>query len=394
LTHAVPLPRHHAPTAGLVTALSLALLLSLSPGASAADKAGAAEPQAAKARVDGAAAKPAAKPVAKPVAKQPAAHAGSKRSPAAPRDGGYANRADVAAFIEQLVDRHGFDRSALEGVFRQVRKQPTVLRLIAPAPSGFKRSWEAYRARFLDPLRIDGGIAFWRENEEALQRAAGVYGVPAEVIVAIIGVETIYGRVTGEFRVIDALATLAFDYPRRADYFREELEQFLLMTRENGADAFAVRGSFAGAIGLPQFMPGSIRRYAVDFDSDGRIDLRSDPVDAIGSVARFLSEHGWKPGAPVYFATRIEDTARLGPLLDAGIEPRFNPVQLAEFGVSALGSAPDDLPLALIDLPNGDAPTTYLLGANNFYVITRYNRSSFYAMAVTELADALRSARR
>jgi membrane-bound lytic murein transglycosylase B len=323
-----------------------------------------------------------------------AARAVSKKPPAAAAGGGgYASRSDVREFIDGLVDRHGFDRGALEKVFREVRRQPTVLRLIAPAPAGFKRSWETYRARFLDPLRIEGGIAFWRENEAALERASSVYGVPPEVIVAIIGVETIYGRVTGEFRVIDALATLAFDYPRRAEFFREELEQFLLMTRENGADVFAVRGSFAGAIGLPQFMPGSIRRYAIDFDSDGRIDLRSNPVDAIGSVARFLSEHGWVPGAPVYFPTRIEDRSRLGPLIEAGIEPQFRSEQLAEFGVSALGAAPDDPPLALIDLPNGDSPTTYLLGARNFYVITRYNRSSFYAMAVTELADALRSSR-
>ena len=323
-----------------------------------------------------------------------AARSVSKKPPAASAaGGGYASRSDVREFIDQLVDRHGFDRGALEKIFREARRQPTVLRLIAPAPAGFKRSWDAYRTRFLDPLRIEGGIAFWRENEAALERASSVYGVPPEVIVAIIGVETIYGRVTGEFRVIDALATLAFDYPRRAEFFREELEQFLLMTRENGADVFAVRGSFAGAIGLPQFMPGSIRRYAIDFDSDGRIDLRSNPVDAIGSVARFLSEHGWVPGAPVYFPTRIEDTSRLGPLIEAGIEPQFRSEQLAEFGVSALGAAPDDPPLALIDLPNGDSPTTYLLGAKNFYVITRYNRSSFYAMAVTELADALRSSR-
>ncbi len=323
-----------------------------------------------------------------------AARTASKKPPAAAANtGSYADRADVREFIDQLVDRHGFDRGKLERIFREVRRQPSVLRLMAPAPAGFKRSWEAYRTRFLDPLRIEGGVAFWRGNEAALQRASSVYGVPPEVIVAIIGVETIYGRVTGEFRVVDALATLAFDYPRRADFFREELEQFLLLTRENASDVFAVRGSFAGAIGLPQFMPGSIRRYAIDFDSDGRIDLRSNPADAIGSVARFLSEHGWVPGAPVYFATRIEDTARLGPLIEAGIEPQFRSEQLAEFGVSALGAAPDDPPLALIDLPNGDAPTTYLLGANNFYVITRYNRSSFYAMAVIELADALRSSR-
>ncbi len=367
MTDAARPDRHTAPTQRLLAALILAPFLFLAPDGFAAGKAAAA------------------------VAGSPAA--ASKRPPGKGSANGYASRPDVAEFIDRLVDRHGFDRRTLETVFGAVRRQPSVLRLIAPAPAGFKRSWEVYRQRFLDPLRVEGGLAFWRENEEALRRASGVYGVPPEVIVAIIGVETIYGRVTGDFRVIDALTTLAFDYPRRAEFFREELEQFLLMTRENGSDVFSVRGSFAGAIGLPQFMPGSIRRYAIDFDADGRVDLRSNPADAIGSVARFLSVHGWIPGGPVYFATRIEDTSRIGPLIDAGIEPQFKAGQLAEFGVTALGAAPDDPPLALIDLPNGDASTTYLLGANNFYVITRYNRSSFYAMAVTELADALRSGR-
>ena len=381
MTHDAHPTLSRATTGRIAAAISLTLILTLAFAARAADGAGAKSPAAKPAQ-----SKPAA--TVKPAAsKRPA-------SASAAASGGFAGRADVDAFIDQLVDRHGFDRRGLENIFRQVRRQPSVLRLIAPAPTGFKRSWEAYRERFLDPLRIDGGLAFWRENEAALKRASDVYGVPSEVIVAIIGVETIYGRVTGEFRVIDALSTLAFDYPRRAEFFREELEQFLLMTRETGADVFAVRGSFAGAIGLPQFMPGSIRRYAVDFDGDGRIDLRSNPADAIGSVARFLSEHGWVPGAPVYFATRVEDTSRLGPLIDAGIEPQFDQAQLAEFGVSALGTVSDGLQLALVDLPNGDSPTTYLLGARNFYVITRYNRSSFYAMAVTELADALRSARK
>ena len=307
--------------------------------------------------------------------------------------GAFAERADVREFIRQMVDRHGFDERSLGTIFAEVRPEPVVLKLIAPPPPDFKRSWEAYRARFLDPLRIRGGVAFWNEHADALERAAQVYGVPAQVIVAIIGVETIYGRVTGEFRVVDALSTLAFDYPRRAAYFREELEQFLLLARETGADVFAARGSFAGAIGLPQFMPGSIRRYAIDFDGDGRLDLRSNPADAIGSVARFLAEHGWVPGGPVYYATRIEDGARLAPLIDAGIEPQFSSEQVSGFGVSAMGDVPDGTSLALIDLPNGDAAPTYLLGARNFYVITRYNRSSFYAMAVLELAEALHSAR-
>jgi len=318
---------------------------------------------------------------------------GAKAKTGNPAAGAFADRDDVREFMRQMVDRHGFDPDALKTIFAGVRREPLVLKLIAPPAPGFKRSWEVYRSRFLDPLRVRGGAAFWNEHAAALDRASQVYGVPAEVIVAIIGVETIYGRVTGDFRVVDALATLAFDYPRRAEFFREELEQFLLLSRENGADVFAARGSFAGAIGLPQFMPGSIRRYAIDFDGDGRIDLRSNPADAIGSVARFLAEHGWVPGGPVYYPTQIHDGARLEPLIEAGIEPQYSRDQLSDFGVSPMGDVPPGTLLALVDLPNGDDAPTYLLGARNFYVITRYNRSSFYAMAVLELADAVRSAR-
>jgi membrane-bound lytic murein transglycosylase B len=400
LTYASRSPRTIRPTVAFV---ALLIACSSLPGIGSAQQAETsprsasktdpkADPKAAPKATSKTAPQTAPKGAPKPASN--AAASGPARAKAGgPAAGAFAERAEVRDFIRQMVDRHGFDERSLAAIFADVRREPLVLKLIAPPPPDFKRSWEAYRARFLDPLRIRGGVAFWNEHADALGRAAQVYGVPAEVIVAIIGVETIYGRVTGEFRVVDALATLAFDYPRRAPYFREELEQFLLLSRETGADVFAARGSFAGAIGLPQFMPGSIRRYAIDFDGDGRIDLRSNPADAIGSVARFLAEHGWVPGGPVYYPTRIDDGARLAPLIDAGIEPQFSSEQLSGFGVSAMGDVPDGTSLALIDLPNGDAEPTYLLGARNFYVITRYNRSSFYAMAVLELADALRSAR-
>ncbi|GAA4416791.1 lytic murein transglycosylase B [Quisquiliibacterium transsilvanicum] len=305
----------------------------------------------------------------------------------------YGDRPEAAEFVDAMVERHGFERPALERVFRDARRNATVLRLIAPAPSGFKRSWKAYRARFLDPLRVREGVAFWRTHEAALERARATWQVPPEIVVAIIGVETIYGRVTGDFRVLDALSTLAFDYPRRADYFRSELEQFLLHAREDGADVTSVRGSFAGAIGLPQFMPGSIRRYATDFDGDGKIDLRASPVDAIGSVARFLAEHGWRGGEPTHYPARFAPGTDPAPLIEAGIEPRFTAAELAERGVGSPAEIPADALLALIDLPNADADPDYHLGARNFYVITRYNRSSFYAMAVIELAEVLASAR-
>ena len=316
-------------------------------------------------------------------------------APAAADPDDFALRPQVRDFVQDMAQRHGFAPDALEALFARTRRSPEVLRLIAPAAPTFKRSWSAYRARFLDALRIREGLRFWGEHAEALARAAERFGVPEEIVVAIIGVETIYGRNTGSFRVVDALATLAFDYPRRADYFRGELEQYLLYAREAGIDPLSVRGSFAGAIGLPQFMPRSLRSFATDFDGDGRIDLRASPVDAIGSVARFLSMHGWQPGGRTHYPVRLEPDAALAPLVDAGLQPRLTLAQMRPYGVQAVPGAapPPDEKLALVDLPDGDAPTAYRLGANNFYTVTRYNRSSFYAMAVIELAEALRAAR-
>ena len=315
------------------------------------------------------------------------------RPPAVLPTADYSRRDDVQAFIAEAAGRNGFDAAALRQLLSQARHEPAVLRLIAPPAPTFKRSWAAYRQRFLDHARIGGGVAFWREHEAALKRASERFGVPADIVVAIIGVETLYGRVTGNFRVIDALVTLGFDYPRRAPYFRGELEQFLLWTREAGVDPLSVRGSYAGAIGLPQFMPASIRNFAVDFDDNGVIDLRTSAADAIGSVASFLAAHGWKPGEPTHFGALVQDEGKIAALIDAGIEPRFTSEELGRLGVIALPPAPAELPLALVDLPNADEATSYYLGARNFYVITRYNRSSFYAMAVLELAQALRAAR-
>ncbi|ODT36296.1 MAG: lytic murein transglycosylase B [Lautropia sp. SCN 70-15] len=302
----------------------------------------------------------------------------------------YPARPEVRAFIDGLAERHAFDRAALDEIFARVRRSDAAIRLMTPAPPSFKRSWKVYRSRFIDDTRISAGVRFWREHEDTVARASERYGVPEEIIVAIIGVETVFGRITGDHRVIDVLTTLAFDYPRRADYFRSELEQYLLLTRTEGVDPFAVRGSYAGAIGLPQFMPGSIRRWAVDFDGDGRIDLRESPADAIGSVANFLAEHGWAPGEPARYAARIADPERLSPLIEAGITPAFTIDSLRNYGVSSRDPVAFDTKLALIDLPNGDDAPDYWLGARNFYVITRYNRSSFYASAVIELAEALR----
>jgi len=336
------------------------------------------------------------RPVAAPLASVSAASAaaGSAASTTATASAtSYAERPEVRTFVAGMAERHGFIESELLEMFSQVRRNDAAMRLMAPPPPEFKRSWAAYRSRFLDPLRIREGLRFWREQELWLELAAQRFGVPPEIVVAIIGVETLYGRMTGNFRVLDVLTTLAFDYPRRADYFRDELEQYLLYSRESALDVFSVRGSFAGAIGLPQFMPGSIRRFAVDLDGDGSVELRSNPADAIGSVASFLATHGWRSGEPVRLEMRFDSEARLAPLIEAGIRPHFTISELADYGVSSPEPVSPDTPLALVDLPNGDDAPSYYLGAQNFFAITRYNRSSFYAMAVYELARQLAARR-
>lgn len=309
---------------------------------------------------------------------------------------------EVAAFIDQMVSRHGFDRAELESAFKKIRYVEAAIQLIKPAPPGKPKNWQAYRARFVEPVRINAGVAFWETHADALARAEERYGVPADIIVGIIGVETVYGRNTGSFRVLDALTTLAFDYPQtpnrmsRMEFFRGELENTLLYARESGTDPFSLFGSYAGAIGWPQFMPGSIRRFAVDFDGDGKVDLRGSPVDAIGSVANFLVEHGWKPGEPAVFpATVSSDGPNRGWEMFIGQElaAKFRLDELQAAGVSSAVEPPADMHYGLVDLQNGGEPTEYWLGAPNFFAITRYNRSFFYAMSVLDLGRAVRTVR-
>jgi membrane-bound lytic murein transglycosylase B len=302
----------------------------------------------------------------------------------------YADRADVKAFATEMVERHGFRQGELERVLGGARYLDSVVTLMTPGPAT-QRSWQAYRTNFLNPRRVEAGVAFWRRHAAVLDRAATVYGVPPEIIVAIIGVETEYGRNTGSFRVLDALATLAFDYPRRAEFFRGELEQFLLLARESRTDAASFRGSYAGAIGIPQFMPGSIRRYAVDFDGDGRLDLRASNADAIGSVANFLAEHGWLAGAEVAVPAEVTGE-RYRLLVDGGIETVYRAAELREADVAFDEAIDADTPSVLIELESPDAASEYRVGLQNFYVLTRYNRSSFYASAVRELAAAVKAA--
>lgn len=300
----------------------------------------------------------------------------------------FAGDPEVIAFARDLEQREGFSADDLLAQFARIRPNAKVLQLIKPPASPLQRSWERYRPRFISDRRIDGGVRFWQENRTTLARASATFGVPVEVIVAIIGVETEYGGNTGTFGVFEALSTLAFHYPRRADFFRTELEQFLLLARENGMNPLAVRGSFAGAIGIPQFMPGSQRRYAVDFDGDQRVDLSGSFEDAIGSVARFLEQHGWQPGQPV--AVRARVNAEPDPaLVEAGIRPTLRAGDLARQGIVA-DVDPDGI-VTLVDLVSPGRPTEYWLGFENFYVITRYNRSSFYAMSVFQLAEAIRA---
>ncbi|HZE59919.1 MAG TPA: lytic murein transglycosylase B [Burkholderiales bacterium] len=293
----------------------------------------------------------------------------------------YAGRAEVQAFIDEVVKRHGFRPAELNKLFSRVQRVDPALNLILPAE---RPSWDDYRAQFVNETRIANGVAFWKENRRSLKRAEQKYGVPAQTIVAIIGVETNYGRNMGRYRVIDALSTLAFDYPPRASFFRGELEQYLLLAREARLDVFATRGSYAGAIGIPQFMPGSLRRYAVDFNGDGRIDLTRSSADAVGSVANFLKQHGWQPGEPVLLKAKPSPEA-LARYVDGSLEPRYRIDELIAAGLEIDPAPPPPEAMGTLVALGAE----YRVGLRNFYVITRYNRSALYAAAVNDLGEAL-----
>ena len=298
----------------------------------------------------------------------------------------------MGEFVGEMVRKHGFVEKELRFLFARARREPAILTSIAPPKEPKARSWQLYRARFVTEGRIAEGAEFARRNAAALARASAEHGVPEEIIVAIIGVETIYGRNMGVWRVIDALSTLAFDYPPRADFFRGELEQFLLYSRETGIDVFSVRGSYAGAIGIPQFMPGSYRRFAVDYDGDGVPNLRLSAADAIGSVANFLAKHGWRRGERIELPARVVGDA-YSKLVEAGVEPKTPLAELKKYGVETRTDLALDTPVALIELENADAPNDYRIGLRNFYVLTRYNRSVQYASAVVDLAQEIKSRR-
>jgi membrane-bound lytic murein transglycosylase B len=295
---------------------------------------------------------------------------------------------EIRAFVQEMADRHGFDRAALEKAFRETKRLDSIIRAMdAPATA---LPWHEFRQRHITDARIKAGLQFWTEHQALLEKASAEFRVPPELIVATIGVETIFGRRTGTISVLDALTTLAFYYPRRAEFFRNELEQFLLLARENGIPLNSLKGSFAGAIGVPQFMPGSYRKYAVDFDGDGVRDLRR-VADSIGSVANYYRQFGWREGEQVIVPVDVGDTV-LDALLTAGIAPHLAVSEFRKRGIVPLEPAQEEA-LATLFVVQSEAGPRYWLGLNNFYVITRYNRSINYAMAVNELAVSMRRQR-
>jgi membrane-bound lytic murein transglycosylase B len=321
----------------------------------------------------------------------------------------YAQHPEALAFVAQLAEREQLSAAQSAKLLETLGQAHFLKRvppLMLPAPSGTAKNWALYRSRFIEPKRIQAGVKFWRQNQATLNRAQARYGVPPEIVVGILGVETLYGEQMGRFRVLDALATLAFDFPaehpraaERQAYFQKELAQFLL--HQMPAQRL---GSYAGATGLPQFMPSSIVQWAVDFDGDGRLDLDNvkKPADAIGSVAHYFQAFGWKAGQPTHWAVQIDKDRWQQPenedkatLLAPDILPSFSAEQMASHGVNVKRpqtSDPKDR-LALVELQNGSDEPSYVVGTENFYVITRYNWSSYYAMAVIELGEAVAKAK-
>jgi membrane-bound lytic murein transglycosylase B len=330
------------------------------------------------------------------------AHAPSKasrRDPAGtktPSGPPYGQRPDVRELADQLAQQHQLPRSWARQQLAQARQLNQLPRLVLPPAPGQRKNWAAYRERFIEPRRLEAGVAFWREHQSALARAESRFGVPASLIVGVLGVETYYGRHMGNYRVIDALTTLSLDFPdehpraaERRAFFRSELGHFLVQLKKYPKRSW--RGSYAGAMGWPQFMPSSWAKFAVDFDGDGQIDLMSSPVDAIGSVANYFKAFGWKTGLPTHYPMTLQSSpADLEALLTPDILPTFSletfqakGVQLPEAALQYPG------PYALVELQNGDAPNSYVAGTENFYVVTRYNWSSYYAMAVMELGQTV-----
>lgn len=332
---------------------------------------------------------------------------GQRRTRAKPEPVYYASRADAMQWADEVAHNQGWPADWVREAVGQAVFLPQVPRLVLPPRRGTVKNWRAYRNRFIDATRIQAGVRFWQRNQQALARAQARYGVPPEMVVGIIGVETIYGQQMGNIRVLDALATLTFDFPAahpraqaRQAYFASELVHFLQLCRQLNWQPGGPRGSYAGAMGLPQFMPSSWAHYAVDFDGDGRVDLWGSEVDAIGSVAHYFVGHGWTPDMPTHYPVQLAPQADMAALLAPDILPSFSADQFSQLGATPVHPGPPPAgKLALIELPNGDPATTglatqYVAGTQNFYVVTRYNWSSFYAMSVIELGQEVAAAMR
>ena len=306
-------------------------------------------------------------------------------------------------WADEAAERLDLPQEWVRRQISQAQRLPRVEQLILPAPSPTAKNWAAYRSRFIEPRRIEAGLQFWQRHEATLSRAEQTYGVPASIIVGILGVETLYGQHMGGFRVLDALATLAFDFPQahpraaeRQAFFRDELGHFLRLTERSGSDPQSWRGSYAGALGLPQFMPSSWARYAVDFDGNGHIDLFNSTADAIGSVANYFQAFQWKPGLATHYPVTVTaGQTDMDALLAPDILPTFSVERFQAKGALLEGAALQHAgPLALIELRNGTAAPSYVAGTENFYAVTRYNWSSYYAMAVIELGQTVAERRR
>ncbi|MBS0364984.1 MAG: lytic murein transglycosylase B [Proteobacteria bacterium] len=378
--------------------LSLALLPVLAAAAQPGDPAAADRPATPAATVGSAttpaaaAGTPAAASLPAPAVSPatPAAASGSPPPDAAEAPAGSGNftlqRADVAAFIREVSARNGLEEHEVRALLRQAQPQPKIIEIMERPVERIAPWWE-YRARFLTPERISDGAQFWTEHRESVERAAAKYQVPPEYLVAILGVETFYGRLTGRYRVLDALATLGFDYPPRGKYFRGELEQFLLLCRDNHLDPLTTLGSYAGAMGAPQFMPSTYRHYAVDADNSHRSDLWGNWDDILASIANYLHEYGWQPGTPVLAEARLDPDANF-QIDPRNVELNETIASLAHHGVRAVTDLPPDTKAVLIWAEQREGPG-YRVGFHNFRVITRYNTSPRYAMAVHDLAQAI-----
>jgi len=301
-------------------------------------------------------------------------------------------RKSVKRFINEMVKKEKFDKKELVSLFKKIKIRKNILKAIKRPAEG--KPWYKYRKIFLTEERIQGGVEFWKENEQALQRVQEDYGVPAEIIIAIIGVETKYGRHKGGFHAAEALATLAFGYPRRGTFFKKELKELLLWSRDEGMDPYSIMGSYAGALGEPQFMPSNVRKYAVDYDGDKKHDLINNSVDAIASVANYFKKHGWVTGGPITLEARVKGSS-YRKVVKKGIRPRSTVKHLAKLGIKPKQelskqelAALQNEKTALIELKQKKG-SDHWLGLTNFYVITRYNHSQHYAMAVYQLSQEI-----